>query len=245
MSGQGHMETVKSAKRLNEGISVLRVPLTQLKLKDLEKMVNREREPKLYEALKARLEAHKDDPTKAFVEPFYKHDKAGNPTQQVKAVRIEQVQKTGVWVRNQNGIADNATMVRVDVFEKAGKYYLVPIYSWQVAKGILPDKAIIAFKDEEEWQLIDDSFNFKFPLHPNDLVEVITKKARIFGYFASCHRGTGNINIRIHDLDNKVGKNGILEGIGVKTALSFQKYQIDELGKEIRPCRLKKRPPVR
>ena len=245
MSGQGHMETVKSPKRLDEGISVLRVPLTQLKLKDLEKMVNREREPKLYEALKARLEAHKDDPAKAFAEPFYKQDKAGNRTQQVKAVRIEQVQKTGVWVRNQNGIADNATMVRVDVFEKGGKYYLVPIYSWQVAKGILPDRAIIAFKDEEEWQLIDDSFNFKFPLHPNDLVEVITKKARIFGYFASCHRGTGNINIRIHDLDNKVGKNGILEGIGVKTALSFQKYQIDELGKEIRPCRLKKRPPVR
>ena len=245
MSGQGHMETVKSAKRLDEGISVLRVPLTQLKLKDLEKMVNREREPKLYEALKARLEVHKDDPAKAFAEPFYKYDKAGNRTQQVKAVRVEQVQKTGVWVRNHNGIADNATMVRVDVFEKGGKYYLVPIYSWQVAKGILPDKAIIAFKDEEDWQLIDDSFNFKFSLHPNDLIEVITKKARIFGYFASCHRGTGNINIRIHDLDNKVGKNGILEGIGVKTVLSFQKYQIDELGKEIRPCRLKKRPPVR
>ena len=245
MSGQGHMETVKSAKRLDEGISVLRVPLTQLKLKDLEKMVNREREPKLCEGLKARLEAHKDDPTKAFAEPFYKYDKAGNRTQQVKAVRVEQVQKTGVWVRNHNGIADNATMVRVDVFEKGGKYYLVPIYSWQVAKGILPDRAIIAFKDEEDWQLIDDSFNFKFSLHPNDLIEVITKKARIFGYFASCHRGTGNINIRIHDLDHKIGKNGILEGIGVKTALSFQKYQIDELGKEIRPCRLKKRPPVR
>ena len=245
MSGQGHMETVKSAKRLDEGISVLRVPLTQLKLKDLEKMVNREREPKLYEALKARLEAHKDDPAKAFAEPFYKYDKAGNRTQQVKAVRIEQVQKTGVWVRNHNGIADNATMVRVDVFEKGGKYYLVPIYSWQVAKGILPDRAVVQGKDEEDWQLIDDSFNFKFPLHPNDLVEVITRKARIFGYFASCHRGTGNINIRIHDLDNKVGKNGILEGIGVKTALSFQKYQIDELGKEIRSCRLKKRPPVR
>ena len=245
MSGQGHMETVKSAKRLDEGISVLRVPLTQLKLKDLEKMVNREREPKLCEGLKARLEAHKDDPTKAFAEPFYKYDKAGNRTQQVKAVRVEQVQKTGVWVRNHNGIADNATMVRVDVFEKGGKYYLVPIYSWQVAKGILPDRAIIAFKDEEDWQLIDDSFNFKFSLHPNDLIEVITKKARIFGYFASCHRGTGNINIRIHDLDHKIGKNGILESIGVKTALSFQKYQIDELGKEIRPCRLKKRPPVR
>ena len=42
----------------------------------------------------------------------------------------------------------------------------------------------------------------------------------------------------------KFDEDGIYR-IGVKTALSFPKYQIDELGKEIRPCRLKKRPPVR
>ncbi len=245
MSGQGHMETVKSAKRLDEGISVLRVPLTQLKLKDLEKMVNREREPKLYEALKARLEAHKDDPAKAFAEPFYKYDKAGNRTQQVKAVRVEQVQKTGVWVRNHNGIADNATMVRVDVFEKAGKYYLVPIYSWQVAKGILPDRAVVALKEENEWQKLDHSFNYKFSLFKNDLVKIKTKKAKFFGYYDGFNRWTGAIDSRIHDTEITVGKKGVIEGIGVKTALSFQKYQIDELGKEIRPCRLKKRPPVR
>lgn len=245
MSGQGHMETVKSAKRLDEGISVLRVPLTQLKLKDLEKMVNREREPKLYEGLKARLEAHKDDPAKAFAEPFYKYDKAGNRTQQVKAVRVEQVQKTGVWVRNHNGIADNATMVRVDVFEKGGKYYLVPIYSWQVAKGILPDRAVVALKEENEWQKLDHSFNYKFSLFKNDLVKIKTKKAEFFGYYDGFNRWTGAIDIRIHDTEITVGKKGVIEGIGVKTALSFQKYQIDELGKEIRPCRLKKRPPVR
>ena len=245
MSGQGHMETVKSAKRLDEGISVLRVPLTQLKLKDLEKMVNREREPKLYEGLKARLEAHKDDPAKAFAEPFYKYDKAGNRTQQVKAVRVEQVQKTGVWVRNHNGIADNATMVRVDVFEKSDKYYLVPIYSWQVAKGILPDRAVVALKEENEWQKLDHSFNYKFSLFKNDLVKIKTKKAEFFGYYDGFNRWTGAIDIRIHDTEITVGKKGVIEGIGVKTALSFQKYQIDELGKEIRPCRLKKRPPVR
>ena len=244
MSGQGHMETVKSAKRLDEGISVLRVPLTQLKLKDLEKMVNREREPKLYEALKARLEAHKDDPAKAFAEPFYKYDKAGNRTQQVKAVRIEQVQKTGVWVRNHNGIADNATMVRVDVFEKGGKYYLVPIYSWQVAKGILPDRAVVALKDEEDWTVMDDSFEFKFVLYANDLIKVQLKKDSFFGYFIGLDRATGQISLRHHDLDKSKGKDGIYR-IGVKTALSFQKYQTDELGKEIRPCRLKKRPPAR
>lgn len=245
MSGQGHMETVKSPKRLDEGISVLRLPLTQLKLKDLEKMVNREREPKLYEALKARLEAHKDDPAKAFAEPFYKHDKAGNRTQQVKAVRIEQVQKTGVWVRNQNGIADNATMVRVDVFEKAGKYYLVPIYSWQVAKGILPDRAVVAYADEENWTVMDESFKFKFVLYANDLIKLTAKKNEFLGYFVSLNRATGAIDIRTHDTDSTKGKNGIFQSVGVKTALSFQKYQIDELGKEIRPCRLKKRPPVR
>lgn len=244
MSGQGHMETVKSAKRLDEGISVLRVPLTQLKLKDLEKMVNREREPKLYEALKARLEAHKDDPAKAFAEPFYKYDKAGNRTQQVKAVRVEQVQKTGVWVRNHNGIADNATMVRVDVFEKAGKYYLVPIYSWQVAKGILPDRAVVAYADEEGWTVIDESFRFKFVLYSNDLIKVQLKKDSFLGYFSGLDRATGAISLREHDLEKSKGKDG-MHRIGVKTALSFQKYQIDEMGKEIRPCRLKKRPPVR
>ena len=244
MSGQGHMETVKSAKRLDEGISVLRVPLTQLKLKDLEKMVNREREPKLCEGLKARLEAHKDDPTKAFAEPFYKYDKAGNRTQQVKAVRVEQVQKTGVWVRNHNGIADNATMVRVDVFEKGGKYYLVPIYSWQVAKGILPDRAVVAYADEENWTVIDESFRFKFVLYSNDLIKVRLKKDSFLGYFSGLDRATGAISLREHDMEKSKGKDGIYR-IGVKTALSFQKYQIDELGKEIRPCRLKKRPPVR
>ena len=56
-------------------------------------MVNREREHRLYEGLKARLKAHKDDPAKAFAEPFYKYDKAGNRTQQVKAVRVEQDRK--------------------------------------------------------------------------------------------------------------------------------------------------------
>ncbi|STZ75509.1 type II CRISPR RNA-guided endonuclease Cas9 [Bergeriella denitrificans] len=243
MTGQGHLETVKSAKRLSENISVVKKPLTQLKLKDIEKIVGYEqaREPALYAALEARLRAHNDDPVKAFAEPFYKPAKDGRQGALVKAVRVEDVQKTGVMVRDGNGIADNATMVRVDVFGKNGKNYLVPVYAWQVAKGVLPNRAVVQGKDEADWEVMDESFAFKFSLYPNDLVEVITKKGRIFGYFASCHRGTGNINIRIHDLDSKIGKNGMLEGVGVKTALSFQKYQIDPLGKKIRLCKPEKR----
>lgn len=240
MSGQGHLETVKSAKRLDEGISILKVPLTQLKPSLLENMVNRERESELYKALKTRLNQFKDDPAKAFAEPFYK--KGG---QQVKAVRVEMVQKTGVLVHNGKGVADNASMVRVDVFTKNGKYYLVPIYTWQVAKGILPNKAIVANKDESQWDEIDDSFKFEFTVYPNDLIKVITKKETFFGYYSGCDRATAAISIKEHDLEKTKGKDGLHRGLGVKTAVSFEKYQVDELGKNIRLCRPGKRQNVR
>lgn len=240
MSGQGHMETIKSAKRLDEGISVSKVPLTQLKLKDLDNMVNREREKALYEALKARLNAFNDDPAKAFAEPFYK--KGG---QQVKAVRVEQVQKSGVVVRNGNGVADNASMVRVDVFIKGGRYFLVPIYTWQVAKGILPDRAVIAYTPENEWELMDESAQFQFSIYPNDLIKLTTKKATFFGYYSGFNRLTGAINIKEHDLQKSKGDKGVHLGLGVKLALSLEKYQVDELGKNIRPCRPSKRQDVR
>lgn len=239
MSGQGHMETIKSAKRLDENISVLRVPLTQLKPSDLENMVNRYREPELYEALKARLEAYDNKPEKAFATEFRK--KGG---QIVKAIRVEQVQKSGVLLHNGNGIADNASMPRVDVFEKNGKFYLVPIYTWQIAKGILPNKAATQGKDEANWDIIDDSYTFRFSLFPNDLVEVRSQKDRIFGYYVKMDRANASIAVREHDLDITKGKDGI-HRTGVKTALSFKKYQIDELGKNITECRPKKRQNVR
>ena len=249
MTGQGHMETIKSAKRLAEGLSVSRVPLTQLKLKDLENMVNRDTEKDFYNALKKRLEEANDDPAKAFAEPFYKKCKKKKQAEKqrpVRAIRVEKVQKSCVLVRQGNGVADNASMVRVDVFIKDGKYFLVPIYTWQVAKGILPNRAVVANKDEAEWEEMDENATFQFALYPNDLVEVVTKKEKFFGYYCGLNRHTGGINIRTHDLNNNQGKKGVFEGIGVKIALSFTKYQVDELGKNIRPCRpMKKRPPVR
>ncbi|QEY24214.1 type II CRISPR RNA-guided endonuclease Cas9 [Neisseria animalis] len=247
MTGQGHLETIKSAKRLSEKISVVKKPLTQLKSKDIENIVGYpNREPALYAALRERLAAHKDDPVKAFAEPFYKPAKDGGKGALVKAVRVEDVQKTGVMVRKDRqgiarGIADNATMIRVDVFGKNGKNYLVPIYAWQIAKGILPNKAVVQGKDEADWDVMDESYAFKFTLYPNDLVEVISKKGRIFGYFGGLDRATGNINVKEHDMAKNKGKEGVHRSLGVKTVLSFQKYQIDPLGKEIRLCKAERR----
>ncbi|WP_274585164.1 type II CRISPR RNA-guided endonuclease Cas9 [Neisseria leonii] len=246
-TGQGHMETVRSAKRLGGGVSVVKKPLTALKLKDIEKIAGykENREPAFYAALRERLEAFKDDSAKAFAEPFYKPAKGGGQGALVRSVRVEETQKSGVPVHGGNGIADNATMVRVDVFGKGGKNYLVPVYTWQIAKGILPNRAAVANKEEADWEKMDHSFEFKFSLYPNDLVELVTKKARFLGYYSGFNRHTAAINIKEHDLDICKGKKGIHEGLGVKLVQAFQKYQVDVLGKTIRPCKPEKRPELK
>jgi CRISPR-associated protein, csn1 family len=254
VTGQGHKATISSAKRWDEEkISVIKLVLKPtkpgkgLKTKDIERIVGYpNREPALYEALTARLAAFNDDPAKAFAEPFYKTGKDGKRGALVKAVRVENVQKSGLLVRKDEsgkmqGVADNETMVRVDVFGKNGKNYLVPVYAWQVEKGEVPNRAVVAYADEEDWDEMDDSFEFKFSLYPNDLVEVVTKKDKFFGYYSGFNRATGAINIKEHDLSKSKVKNGVYEGIGVKTAQSFQKYQVDTLGKTIRLCKPEKR----
>jgi len=135
---------------------------------------------------------------------------------------------SGISVRG--GISKNDSMLRVDVFTKDRKFHLVPVYVHHRVKG-LPNRAIVAFKDEDTWTLIDDSFGWCFSLYPNDLVRVSQKgKAPILGYYSSCHRGTGNINLWAHDRSQKIGKDGMIEGIGVKTALALEKFHVDVLG---------------
>src|SRR5690606_37205272 len=127
-----------------------------------------------------------------------KPDKNGNPTGPVVRTVTMVIDKlSGIPIRK--GIAKNDTMLRVDVFTKGGKFHLVPVYVHHRVTG-LPNRAIMAFKDEDEWTLIDESFQFCFSLYPNDLVRIQQKnKPVIQGYYASCHRGTGNLNLWAHD----------------------------------------------
>lgn len=50
------------------------------------------------------------------------------------------------------------------------------------------------------------------------------------GYYASCNRSTGAINLWAHDRNRRVGKEGFIEGIGVKTAVAVEKFHVDTLG---------------
>ncbi|MEM5686121.1 hypothetical protein AAHB64_32015 [Bacillus toyonensis] len=79
-------------------------------------------------------------------------------------------------VNQGKGVVYNSKIARTDVFKKDEKYYLIPIYTIDLMKNILPQKAITAGKGYEDWTTIDPSFTFLFSLFPNDLIQIVPSK---------------------------------------------------------------------
>lgn len=250
--GAAHKDTIygQPERMKRTGGVTQKVPLSSLTLKDLDSLVDPHRNVKLYEAIAKRLEAHGGKGDKAFPSsnPLRKPDKEGNETGPVVRTVTKVIDKlSGILVRG--GIAKNDTMLRVDVFTKAGRFHLVPVYVHHRVTG-LPNRAIVAFKDEEEWTLIDESFEWCFSLYPNDLLQVTQRSGEtVFGYYRGCHSGTGALNIALHDRfafgekttslacfkkdPNKPIPNdklGLIEGVGVKMAAKLEKFHVDTLG---------------
>lgn len=259
-SGAAHKETIYGqTERLAKTNSVTqKVAVTSLTLKDMDKLIDPHRNEKLYAVIAKWLEG-KDAREKRAKEIEAslgrgKEKRSMTAEEQAEITHLRELPRkptnddrlgpivrtattvidklSGISIRK--GVAKNDTMLRVDVFTKAGKFHLVPVYVHHaLAKEVkdLPNRAVVAFKDEIEWTLIDDSFAFCFSLYPNDFVRISQKgKLPISGYYSSCHRGTGNLNVWAHDRSKLVGKEGIIEGIGVKTALSLEKFNVDVLG---------------
>lgn len=234
ITGAAHEETIRSIKKLPDGSRqiIQRIKLAGLTSALLENIVDKKRNIKLYNTLKDRLNTHNGKADKAFAEPIYMP--VNDPSKQgprINSVRVVTSEKSGVEING--GLASNGDMVRVDVFQKDGKFQLVPVYVHHFTQKRLPNKAIVANKDEKDWLEMDDK-DFLFSLYRNDLVRIKSKKEDITGYYAGTHRGTGAINIRTHDNDPAFGKDGIKEGIGVKTLLAFEKYSVDYFGNKRR-----------
>ena len=147
----------------------------------------------------------------------------------IRSVKVNAGEKSGIQIRY--GLAAQESLVRVDVFTKAGKFYLAPLYVADNVKEKLPDQTA-----DRETQ-IDSSFDFRFSLYPNDLTKITLKgKGSILGYF----RGYGgppnpyNITLAIHDRNKngheRANEKGEIPSIGVKTALSIEKFNVDVLG---------------
>ena len=73
-------------------------------------------------------------------------------------------------------MADNDTMVRIDVYFVPGDgYYWVPIYVADTVKLKLPNKAVVQGKSYAEWKEMDEE-NFLFSLCQNDLIRIESKR---------------------------------------------------------------------
>jgi CRISPR-associated endonuclease Csn1 len=187
------------------------------------------RNASLIDALRQRLEEYGDKGDKAFKEPFYRPGKHGLQGPLVRSVKL--LQKTGAGVPVNQGQADNASMIRVDIFHKEGKYFAVPLYVADKLATILPNKAITANKPESEWPEMNTSYQFLCSLHSNEWIEIECKgKTKVCGYFGGIDRATGAVTVWYHHRDKTISKQGFTR-IGVKTALSVYKYHIDILGR--------------
>jgi CRISPR-associated endonuclease Csn1 len=229
-SGSVHKETIyRLAENGATGV-VARVSLSKLKMGDLDNLVDPHRNEKLYAAIRARLEAHGGKADKAFTadNPLYKPGKDGAPAGPiVRAVQVRDESFTGVAIRE--GAALNERMVRLDLFEKGGRFFVVPVYEHHRVSG-LPNRAVVAHKSEREWTIIDNTFQFLFSIYSNDLLVITLKNVKHVGYFSGCDRAGGTIKIWAPDSSTSVGTQGLVSGIGIKTALSVVKLHVDVLG---------------
>ena len=247
VTGAAHKETIKSPKALNNGSVVVKRPLTDLKLDpktgEIANYYMPQSDRLLYEALKEALQKHGGDGAKAFAQPFHKPKSDNTPGPIVNKVKLCEPTTLNVSVLKGAGVADNDSMVRIDVFhvENDG-YYFVPIYIADTLKKELPNKACVAYKSYEQWKEMSDE-NFIFSLYPNDLIRV-THKTKLkltkaqkestlpntyeakqeMLYYISANINTAAIACRTHDSSYEI------RSMGIKTLENLEKFTVDVLG---------------
>lgn len=172
-----------------------------------------------------------------------------------RAIKLGKVRQIG------SKIADNGTMVRVDIFRHKvnGKFYGVPIYTMDFALGILPKNAVVGGKDKsgviKDWLPMDSNYEFCFSLFKDDLILVRKKemsKAELC-YFAGFDTSGGQIKVEKHNnlFANLSHSESILfnesekkQGrTGIQNLKIFEKWQVSPLG-EVSKAEFKEREPI-
>lgn len=248
VTGAAHKDKIRGIRKYDKNYySVIKTPLTDLKLtkdkQDIEGYPEKQKRDDiyLYKALVDRLNKFDGNAKEAFKEPFYKSNKHGEKGAIVKKVKLENKISSFVTLNDGKALAENGSMIRIDVFYvKDDGYYFVPIYVKHAIEKILPNKASVAKKPESEWKEMKEE-DFLFSLYPNDLVYIKAKKPiefepsknkklekksfdGIIAYYSSSNVSTASIEVKTHE--NKYKR----EGVGIKTLLEMKKYQVDILG---------------
>lgn len=244
-TGALHKDTRYSAKYNTPekgNIIVIKRPLTKLKLdknNEIEGYFNKESDLLLYNALKEKLIEFGGDATKAFANGFHKPKSDGTQGPEVKSVKLSEKGSVGFTIEKNKSYLKNDAQVRVDIFQKNGAYYCVPVYVKDVACGTLPNKAIKQ-GGYEKWVEMDESYSFCFSLYPNDLFRIKMDKpfklesankeektellaVDVLGYYKTVDIDGGRIKFLNHD-------NSYEGRISPAKAKIFEKYQVDVLG---------------
>ena len=226
IGGKLFKETVYSKKYFKEGYFVSKKKLSDLKEKDLDNLYNYECDKRLYDAIIERMKVFNYDGKKAFVEEFRKPTKNGELGPVVRSIKVKTTVPFKDGIEVNEGLSAKEGMVRIDIYEKENKYFVVPVYRYQIANNSIPNKAATAKKKEDEWTIIDETFNFKFSIYKNDLIEIkYAKKNGYFGYYDGFDRDSAGITIENHDNSKRY------RGIGIKSGVTLlNKYEVDVLG---------------
>lgn len=224
--GEGHAATIRQVEE-RDGTPIVfeRKAVANLKDADLDRIKDGERNSAIVEAIRVWIAAGR--PADALPRSP-RGDVIGK-------VRLATKIKPAVSVRG--GTADRGEMVRVDVFTKPNRkgkdeWYLVPVYPHQVmnrkAWPMPPMRSVVAYKDESDWTEISPDHQFRFSLYPRTYVEAVKSTGEVFdGYFAGLDRSTGAI--ALSDCKNPTS---LTRGIGAKTLLTINKYQVDRFGRK-------------
>jgi CRISPR-associated endonuclease Csn1 len=223
--GEAHAATIRQIVNDDDGTSIFeRKKVEALTEKDLERIKDPERNATLIENIRAWIAAGKQKNT------WPKSPKGDD----IKKISLRTNKKADVLIRD--GAADRGEMVRVDVFRKKNKkeaweFFLVPIYPHQVADmeswPSPPNRAVAAFKEEDEWFDMTNGYEFVWSLHPLSFVELEKSDGTfIDGYFRGMHRATGNLSLSVHH-----SKNELVEGIGPRRLSLLRKISVDRLGR--------------
>ncbi|NNU88860.1 type II CRISPR RNA-guided endonuclease Cas9 [Geobacillus sp. MR] len=244
ITGAAHQETLRRYIGIDERSgkiqTVVKKKLSEIQLDKTGHfpMYGKESDPRTYEAIRQRLLEHNNDPKKAFQEPLYKPKKNGELGPIIRTIKIIDTTNQVIPLNDGKTVAYNSNIVRVDVFEKDGKYYCVPIYTIDMMKGILPNKAIEPNKPYSEWKEMTEDYTFRFSLYPNDLIRIEFPREKtiktavgeeikikdLFAYYQTIDSSNGGLSLVSHD------NSFSLRSIGSRTLKRFEKYQVDVLG---------------
>ena len=238
-TAQAHKETIRSPKVKDNDQRTVRMPLNKIKRKDVENSVLKESDKWLYDKLLERLDAHDNNPEKAFAKPVYKNDKKfdknGKQLSPVSTVKVYSTQPSGFYINNGKAFVNNGSMVRLDVYQKPNKkgkieHFFVPVYAHQVGKNKpRPTKILPAPKGFTD---IDKTFTKVCSLYPNDYVRIYLKNEIREGYYVKYNVANGAMQLLPNYATGK-NQNTFVQVYG-KNAQAIERYDVSVLGDNYR-----------